>query len=161
MGKMIKVARYRQFPYIVNFPFGDGTYKTYQWSGSKGNKVDIKLIPEEVVNWLLMESVCFKQGELVIVEDSKEAKEIIENIDDVEEYKNNTQSREEIIEILKGNFNKMKAELKKITNPDQKKFVVDIAKEIKLDSHSKLKFIAEWFGVEKDLLFDDEEDVSK
>lgn len=154
MEKTIKIARYRSIPYTVNYTTSGGI-KTYQWAGSKGNKSDIKAIPHEVVEYLLMNSACFRQGELVIIEDSEDAKEIVENIDDHESYKSNSHSKEEITKLLEGNFMKMKSELNKITNKDEKRFVVDTAKEIKLDSNSKLKFIAEWFGVNQDILFED------
>jgi hypothetical protein len=156
MAKTLKVARHRGAPYTVNYPTNGGL-KTYQWTGSKGNKEDIKEIPSEAVDYLLMNSACFRLGELVIIEDSEEAKEVVSNIDEVEEYKNNSQSKKEITKILEGNFMKMKSELNKITNKDQKKFVVEVAKEIKLDSNSKLKFISEWFGVSQDILFSDED----
>jgi hypothetical protein len=148
----IKIARYRFAPYIVNY-ITNGGIKTYTWTGSKGNKVDIKSIPEEVVDWLVMNSSCFREGELVIIEDTKEAKEIVENIDDVEEYRVNSHSKEEAVKLLEGNANKMKSELNKITNKDAKKFFIDVAKEIKLDSSAKQSFLAEWFGVKKDILF--------
>jgi hypothetical protein len=157
MEKTIKVARYRTSPYIVNY-ITNGGMKTYAWSGSKGKKVDIKEIPVEVVDWLVMNSACFRDGELAIIEDSEEAKEIVENIDDVEEYRNNTHSKEEIIQLLNGNINKMKSALNKITNKGEKKFVIEVAKEIKLDSNAKLTFLADWYGVKKDILFDDTEE---
>ncbi|MGG2091247.1 hypothetical protein AB1283_00590 [Bacillus sp. S13(2024)] len=149
----IKVARYRTTPYVVNFITTSGT-RTYSWLGSKGNKIDIKPIPTEVLDWLVMDSVCFRDGELVIIEESEEAKEIVSNLDDVEEYKNNTHSKEEVIKILEGNFNKMKSELGKITNQSEKKFFIDTAKEINLDSNGKLTFLSEWYGVKKDILFE-------
>jgi hypothetical protein len=149
----IKIARYRTSPYIVNFLSNGGSTKSYSWTGSKGNKIDIKPIPEEVVDWLVMNSVCFRDGELAIIEDTEQAKEIVTNIDDVEEYKNNTHSKEQAIKILEGNINKMKAELKKVTNKGEMKFFIDVAKEINLDSSSKQSFLAEWFGVKKDILF--------
>jgi hypothetical protein len=157
MEKTIKVARYRTTPYIVNY-ITNGGIKPYIWSGSKGNKVDIKEVPVEVVDWLIMNSACFRDGELAIIEDSEEAKEIVENIDNVEEYRNNTHSKEEIIQLLNGNINKMKSVLNKITNKGEKKFVIEVAKEIKLDSNAKLTFLADWYGVKKDILFDDTEE---
>lgn len=148
----IKIARYRVAPYTVNFTTNGGI-KSYTWSGSKGKKVDIKAIPEEIVEWLNMNSVCFREGELVIIEDSEEAKELVSNIDELEEYKTNAISKEDAVKLLEGNINKMKAELKKITNKDTKKYIIDIAKEIKLDSNAKLTFLAEWFEIKKDILF--------
>lgn len=153
--KTIKIARYRNTPYVVNFTTNGGI-KTYQWSGSKGTKIDIKPIPEEVVEYLLMNSACFRKGELKIIEDTPEAKEVVSNIDDIEQYQNNSHSKEEIQKFLEGNFMKMKAELGKITNKDEMKFVIDTAKEIKLDSNSKLKFLSEWYGVKQDILFSEE-----
>jgi hypothetical protein len=152
--KTIKIARYRTSPYIVNY-ITNGGIKTYQWAGSKGNKVDIKEIPQEVVEYLLMNSACFREGELKIIEDTPEAKEAVSNIDDIEEYRNNTHSKEEAKKILEGNINKMKSELNKITNKDEKKFFIEVAKEIKLDSNAKLKFLSEWYGVQQDILFED------
>ena len=148
----IKIARYRTSPYIVNH-ITDGGTKVYSWSGSKGNKVDIKEIPEEVIDRLMMESVCFREGELVIIEEDEKAKELVSNIDDLEEYRNNTHSKEEVVKILEGNYKKMEAELNKITNKDEKKFIIDVAKEIKVDSNAKLTILANWFGVKRDILF--------
>jgi hypothetical protein len=148
----IKIARHRTSPYIVNYEFNGGN-KTYSWTGSKGNKTDIKPIPEEIVDWLVMNSVCFRDGELAIIEEDEKAKEVVSNIDDVEEYKNNTHSKEEVIKLLEGNVNKLKSEIKKITNQGEKKFFIEVAKEINLDSNSKLIILAEWFGMKKDILF--------
>lgn len=153
--KTLKVARYRNSPYTVNF-ITNGGLKTYQWASSKTNKTDVKALPSEVVDWLLMNSVTFSEGELVIVEETEEAKEAISNIDDTEKYENNTHSREEIVKILEGNFMKMKSELGKITVLQEKQYVVDVAKEIKLDSSSKQKYLADWLDVPVDILFVDD-----
>lgn len=155
MEKMINIARYRNTPYTVNF-ITNGGLKTYQWSGSKNGKTDIKPIPTEVVDWLLMNSVCFRDGELVIVDDTPEAKEVVSNIDDIESYENNTHTREEIVKLLNGNVNKLKAELKKITVDSEKRFVIQVAKEEKIESVSVLKALAEWAGIPQDVLFADE-----
>ncbi|MFB5759099.1 hypothetical protein [Paenibacillus medicaginis] len=152
MVKNNKIARYRSFPYTVNYTAGGGI-KVFQWAGSKRNKVDIKEVPEEVVEWLMMNSRCFSEGELVIIEDTEEVKDIVDNIDDLEKYKNNSHSREDIEKILTGNFNAMKKELEKITVNEEKRFVIDVAKDVKLDSSSKQKFIAEWANVPVDAIF--------
>lgn len=156
MEELIKVARHRTSQYIVNYPTNVGGLKTYIWAGSKGKKVDVKPLPSEVVEYLMLNSMCFKDGELKIVEDTPAAKEVVEQLDDVEEYRNNSHTKEEAIKILEGNVNKMKSELKKIENKQEKKFFVDVAKEIKLDSNAKLKYISEWYGVKQDILFDAE-----
>jgi len=152
MEKMINIARYRNTPYVVNF-ITNGGLKTYQWSGSKNNKTDIKPIPEEVVDWLLMNSSCFRDGELVVIEDTPEAKEVLENIDDKDSYVNNTHSREEVVKLLKGNVKQLKAELSKVTVESEKRFIIQVAKEEKIDSVSTLKVLSEWAGIPQDVLF--------
>lgn len=153
MEKTIKIARYRTVPYTVNY-----NGKSYAWSGSKGSKYDIKDIPQDVVDYLVMNSVSFTDGELAILDESEEAQETIENIHDKESYVNNTHTKEEIEKILTGNFKKMESDLGKITVPEEKKFVIEVAKEIKLDSAAKQKFLAEWVGVPVDILFSDDEE---
>jgi hypothetical protein len=157
MDKMIKLERRRLTPYFVNYN-NNGRLEPYQWTGSKKGQRDIKEVPEYVVNWLLINSVCFKDGELAIVEDTEEAKEIKENIADIVEYENNSHSREEIVSLLTGNFLKMKSELGKITAIGEKQFIINIAKEIKLDSASKRKWLAEWMNVPEDILFSEEKE---
>ncbi|OME55390.1 hypothetical protein BSK59_12990 [Paenibacillus odorifer] len=154
MEQTIKVARHRSTPYVFNYNTNGGT-KRYEWSGSVGSRIDSKLLPNEAVDWLLMNSTCFRMGELVIIEDSEQAKEIVENLgSDLDEYKNNIRTKDEIISILQGNFQKMQKTLNSITVDAEKKFVVEIAKELSSDLiGSKLKFIAEWMGVPQDILF--------
>lgn len=148
----IKVARLRNRPYRVNY-IDDGIKKPYVWAGSKGNVIDIKEIPENVVNYLLMFTICFKNGSLKIIEDNDTSIELASNIDGKDNYDSNTHTKEQITKLLEGNFMKMKSELGKITVRQEKEFVVEVAKEIKLDSASKRQFIAEWVGVDEDLLF--------
>jgi hypothetical protein len=152
---LIKVARYRNTPYSVNPPRG-ANWKPIVWSGSKGEKMDTQPVPEEVIQYLVMNSVCFKDGELIIIEDTEEAKEAVNGIVDIDEYKENAHSKEEIIKLLNGSIQKMKTVLSKIENVQEKNFVIDIAKEIKLDSNSKLKFLSEWMNIPQDILFEEE-----
>lgn len=154
--KEIKVARYRNIPYIYNFATSTGV-KRYEWAGSKGDKIDIKLLPEDAVNYLLMNSICFDQGELVIIEDSEEAKEIISNIGDIEGYENNAHTREEVIKYLNGSVKNLKDIIGKVTNKQEVLFIVDVAKEMGLDSSSKQKVLADALNVPVDILFATEE----
>lgn len=151
----IKVARYRNYPYIVNYDNGSSV-KKYRWNGSKGSKHEVKSIPKEVVDHLVMNSQCFRQGELKIIDDTEEAKETIDNLDEKEEYEANTHSFEEAEKILKGNYKKMEKELQNITVHDEKKFFIEVAKEINLDSATKQKILADWYGVDRETLFSDE-----
>jgi len=153
-GKLIKVARHRNYPFIVNYNLDNGTRRTWEWSGSKNDKTDTKQIPEEVVQHLIMNTTAFSDGDLKIIEDSEEAKDMVDNLG--EDYKNNAHSKEEISKLLTGNFNKMKSEISKITNKQELSFICEVAKEIKLDSNSKLAFLAEIMNVPQDILFDNE-----
>lgn len=155
MEQMIKVARHRSTPYVFNYNTNGGT-KRYEWSGCMGNKIDSKTLPIEAVDWLLMNSTCFRMGELVIVEDTEHAKEIVENLgSDINDYKNNIRTKEEIVQLLQGNFMKMQKSLNLITIDAEKKFVIEIAKELSNELvGAKLKFMAEWTGVPQDILFD-------
>jgi hypothetical protein len=154
--KEIKVARYRNTPYVFNY-ITNGGQKRYEWSGSKGSKIDIKSLPEEAVNYLLMNSICFDEGELIIIEDTEDAKEMASNIGNLENYENNAHTREEVIELLKGAIKVLKEEIAKITNKQELLFMVDVAKEIKLDSSSKQKVLADALNVPVDILFATEE----
>lgn len=150
----IKIARYRNTNYFVRCPLAGGE-KQYTWTGAKGSKVDVKEIPEEVFDYLTMNSRCFDNGELVIMQESKESKEAVENIADKETYEKNTHTKDEIVAILKGNFGKMKKELNDITVDSEKQFVLSVAQEMADDlAKGKIDFIAEWMGTEADILFD-------
>lgn len=149
----VTLARYRNSDYIVRCEI-DGAMKTYSWKGSRGNVVDKKKVPQEVIDWLNMNTVCFTSGSLVIEGKPEETKEIIEDFADKEAYESNTHSHDEIVTLLKGNFKKLEKELKAITVDDEKRFVVDVAKELKDElTGGKQKLIAEWYGQAQDILF--------
>lgn len=147
----VKLGRYRVIPYTVRWA---GRVTPFEWSGMKGNKVDIKTVPEELVQYLEMNTTCFKDGELKIIEDTEETKEIVDNISDKKEYIANTLSREDSIKLLNGNYKKLESQLKTM-NKDSVANMVDIAKEIKLDSATKQKILADALGVPVDIAFEE------
>lgn len=155
MSEKVKLARYRNTSYFVKYD-SDGSNRQYTWNGSRDGRAEIKEIPREVVDWLTMNSICFDKGELVILEDKVEiAEEIKEGIVEREAYENNTHTQEEIVKLLQGNVNKMKAELNKITVDSEKQFVVEVATDLKEDlTKGKLDFIAEWMNTDSSILFD-------
>lgn len=154
MSKNIKLARYRNSDYIVRCEI-DGNKKVYQWKGSKGKKFDQKSVPEAVIDWLNMNTQALSNGELVILEDNEDTKRLKDDIVEKERYEQNTHTREDIEKVLKGNFPKMKKKLNEITVDGEKQFILDVAEELKDDlPNGKTKFIAEWAGVEHDILFD-------
>ena len=163
MGKskedMIKVYRYRINPYVVNYPTPTGV-QSYNFLGSKKGKDEWKMLPVEIVNWLQLSSSCFRDGELVLDKESIEkTDEIYVDENDLEEFEKNSHTRDEAEAILTGNFMKMKSTLNEITSDSEKRFIIDVAKEIKLDSTAKRRFLAEWTEIDVEMLFaeDDEE----
>lgn len=147
----VKLGRYRVIPYTVRW---SGRVMPFEWAGMKGDKVDIKLVPEELVQYLEMNTSCFRDGELKIVEDTDEAKELVENLPDKEEYIANTISKEDCITLLNGNYKKLESKLKSM-NRDAISNMVEIAKEIKMDSATKQKILADALGVPVDIAFEE------
>jgi len=156
--KEIKLGRYKLIPYTVRYTDEGGMTRQYTWAGMRGEKIDIKSIPEELVNYLEMNSFCFKQGELKIIEDTEMAKEIVDNLTDKEEYETNALTRDEMLKLLKGGYKKLESEVKKM-NKETVNCLIDLAKETKVDSSSKQKILAEAIGMGKnvDLVFTDKE----
>lgn len=155
MAEKVKLARYRNTSYFVGYT-GDGALKQYNWAGSKNGKVDVKEVPRELVDWLTMSSVCFDKGELVLIEENEESKEIQDSINDVESYVNNTHTKEEIETMIKSSTIPQLKKIAEITVDAEKQFVIDVASEFSEEIPSgKLKAMAEWMGVEdSSILFD-------
>ena len=149
----VKIARYKTIPFTVNYT-DNGRTLTYKWLGSKNGKPEIKDIESYVAEWLNYATTTFKEGELVIVDETELGKELKENIADRDKLEDNIHTFEEIKTMLELPITKMKKELAKITFDNEKKFVIEVAKQIKLDSMQKQEFIAEWIEIDRDLLFD-------
>lgn len=122
--------------------------KRYFWAGSKGNIVSKVNVPREVYDYLAMSTDCFKDGELILGTNlNPELKEELkEEIFEKEETDANSLTKEDIEKFLKGTIPAMKAELDKITSDSTKQFVLDVAKELKINNASKQKMIKEWYG---------------
>lgn len=155
MNEKVKLGRYRNTSYFVRCEIG-GSERQYTWAGAKGNRIDIKEIPKEVVDYLTMNSICFDKGELVFVEDNDSTKEIKDGIADKESYEKNTHTREDIEKMLKGNFMKMKSSLNDITVDSEKQFVLEVAQDMQDDlTKGKIDVLTEWMGVEdSSMIFD-------
>lgn len=142
MEKVI-LARYKNTDYTVNYE-----NKRYVWYGSKGNIISRKEVPIDVYEWLTMHTYTFQNGELVLDSTNENLEELKENIYEIDEYNANAISKEDIIKLLNGNYKKMEAEFKKIEIDSTKRFVLDVAREIGLESSAKQRFIKEWLGTE-------------
>lgn len=142
MEKVI-LERHKQGEYVVNFE-----NKSYVWAGSKGKTISKKTIPFSVYEYLTMFTSCFTNGELVLQVNTNEEKELMEDFYGKEEYEANALKKDDVIKLLQGNLKKMESELKKITSETTKKFVIDVAKEIKIENSTKQRFLKEWLGTE-------------
>lgn len=142
MEKVV-LERHKVGNYIINFE-----NKSYIIPGSKGQIVGKKEVPYSVYEYLTMFTDCFKDGELVIQAKTDEEKELLNDFYGKEEYEANALTKEEVTSLLKGNLKKMEAELSKVTSDTTKRFVLDVAKEIKIENATKQKFLKEWLGLE-------------
>ncbi len=142
MEKVV-LERHKVGNYIINFE-----NKSYIIPGSKGQIVGKKEVPYSVYEYLTMFTDCFKDGELVIQAKTNEEKELLNDFYGKEEYEANALTKEEVTSLLKGNLKKMEAELSKVTSDTTKRFVLDVAKEIKIENATKQKFLKEWLGLE-------------
>ena len=141
--KKVTLLRHRGTEYVVNYE-----NKKYVWPPSRGNIISKKDVPMDVYEWLTSYTTAFRFGELVLDETNENIDELKEHIYEIEHYEVNSISKDEIKKILEGNFKKMESELNKIKLDSTKRFVLDVAKEIKIESAAKQRFIKEWLGTE-------------
>lgn len=139
----VTLLRHRGTEYVVNYE-----NKKYVWPPSRGNVVSKKDVPMDVYEWLTSYTTAFRFGELVLDKTNENIDELKEHIYEIEDYEVNSISKDEIKKILEGNFKKMESELNKIKLDSTKRFVLDVAKEIKIGSAAKQRFIKEWLGTE-------------
>lgn len=142
MEKVI-LARYKNTDFTVNYE-----NKRYVWAGSKGSIISKKEVPLDVYEWLAMQTTTMSSGELVLDSSNENLEELKESIYEIEEYEVNSISKEDIAKLLNGNFKKMESELNKIETDSTKRFVLEVAREIGLESSAKQRFIKEWLGTE-------------
>lgn len=139
----VTLLRHRGTEYVVNYE-----NKKYVWPPSKGNIISKRDVPMDVYEWLTSYTTAFRFGELVLDKTNENIDELKEHIYEIEDYEVNSISKDEIKKILEGNFKKMESELNKIKLDSTKRFVLDVAKEIKIESAAKQRFIKEWLGTE-------------
>ena len=135
------LIRNKNIPYTVNY---EG--KKYVWAGSTGTRISKKPVPLDVYDYLSSFTTTFQNGDLVVEPTSIQAQELEDNMLDKEAYALNGISKEEVIELLKGNLKKMECELNKVTSDSTKRFVMSIAKEVKVTNSTKQKFLKDWVG---------------
>jgi len=147
-NRKIKLERRRFYAFTVNCP---KTNKTYYWAAPMQGKPSIVEVSQDTYDYLFMQTTAFKDGELVVLDEvAKEEFKIAISEEEMETITSNTNTKERIEEILNLTTNSMKAELNKITDPEEKSFVILVAQEMELDSAAKRKFLNEWKGIEID-----------
>lgn len=155
-NERVLLERHKSRDYTVRYD-----NKRYFWSGSKGNIISKVYVPREVYDYLAMSTNCLKKGELIVSKDTpKELKEDLDNeIYEKEECEANSLTREDVEKMLKGSASNIKKALDKITSFTTKQFVLDVAKDMKIDNSSKQKLIRDWYGTELSIeeLFEDKE----
>ena len=157
----IKVARNRSLPYVANVKNQDGYLRTFTWRGAKkGQKPHVLEIEEEFVEELKSGTQAFILGELEILdEEQKESFKEMLNDDQIKDLKNNTHTREQVVEMLSSHHKTLEKELKKITNESEIKFVIEVAKQENIDKVSVRRALSKWVGVPMEMLFPEPEDV--
>ena len=145
MEEKVILERHKKREYIV---WHEG--KRYFWAAAKGSIISKVPVPRATYDYLAMSTNCFKNGELLIgqVNSPELVEELKEEIFEKEEQEANSLTREEVEKMLKGSIPAMKEGLEKITSETTKVFVMDIAKEIKINNATKQKALKEWFGTE-------------
>jgi hypothetical protein len=145
MEDKVFLERRRPSDYYVNYVNGTKTIP-FKWNGAKlGRAYDVRAVPREVFDELNMSGDCIRNGELVVSDKQPNKEEILDEILEIETIMENTHTHDEVLAILNGNVNKMKATLKKVTVQSEKAFIADIAETIKDDlSGAKTDFIKAW-----------------
>lgn len=149
----VKLERLINQEYIVNYPLPNGQYKTYKWDRARVGRKSIQEVPDEVFDWLKYNTVTLTSGKLVVVDDKEKETEILDMVEDVEEFINKLYSIEEITKLLNGTDKALKAELDKITDSNVVKLFIDVAKDVKLDSVKKQKMLADKIDIPVDVAF--------
>lgn len=141
--KLIKIENIKSTEFTVNVPTSNGYVKPYVWKPARAKRRSVLEVPEEVYEYIKYNGCTFKEGWLVLAKEEDDEVVIEEVAMDTEDLKMYTV--EEITKLLNGDIKKLKAEL----NDADKQIVLEfarVAKEIKLDSSAKKKFIAEKLG---------------
>jgi hypothetical protein len=154
---MVKLERLLDTPYEYDYILPNGSRKSYKWRGAKVGSRSIQEVDDDVFEDMKYHSVTLKNKKLVLVlEDNEESKlkqEEIESTMTDEDIEKKVYSVEEIKTLLEGNYKKLESVLKK-ENADTIATFVRVAKDIKLDSASKLDILAKLSNVPIDVLFE-------
>lgn len=157
-NKDVILERRRATDYLVNFNTGFGKPVPYLFAGAKNGRVSKRPVPFEVYDYLVLYTDALKNGELILAKENGDdaIKDLVSGITDGElkEISDNSHSYDEIKAILEGNINTMKSKLKKITQLEEKRFVVKVMHDIKeADGFNDKKedFIKEWSAVDIDV----------
>lgn len=143
--KIIKLENPRSTQYAHRYIFPNGRDEmTYTWKPST-EKITIGVeVPDYVYVDIRDNTTAFRKGYLIVAKtEDEEIKEEVAELVDTKVY-----TVKEMQEVLKGNINKIKKEITKETPKSIIEEFVKVAKDMKLDSVSKQKYLAELLGVD-------------
>lgn len=154
--KMVKLENIKGTEFTINMPQPNGMVKPYVFKPARDKRRSILDVPEEVYEYVKYNTCTFKEGWLILAKEETDEIIIDEVAQDTEDLKLYT--IEQITKLLNGDIRKLKSELSTIDHATALEFA-RIAKEIKLDSTSKRKAIAEKLGHKDnvDFIFNEEE----
>lgn len=140
---MKKLQRIKHPKYEVRYPKFDGSVERVIFPdyNPKSKDARIREVSDECYYWLL-DGCCFANGSLVVVE-TEEQQENVEEVKEIEGYVENTHTIKDVEKLLKGSEKKLREELSKVTDLIAKQTIIDMCKELKLDSYKKQQIIVE------------------
>lgn len=147
------LERHKPTDFIVNYE-----NKRVVWRGSKGKMLDKKEVNRDLFDYLAMSTKAISDGALVISDKVINKSEILDELVDKEAYESNALTKDEVIKLLDSKFDKMAKEFEKITSQSTKQFILEVAKEMGLESSKKQKYIKDMLGSELSIeeLFEEE-----
>lgn len=156
--KNVILERRRATDYLVNFNTGFGKPVAYHFAGSKNGRPSTKTVPYEVYDYLVLYTDALKNSELVLVKDAQNNVEELTvgmTEEELKDIADNSHTYDEVVAILNSaNINTMKSKLKKITQLEEKRFVVKVMNDLKEAegfNGKKEDYIKEWATVDMDI----------
>lgn len=140
---MVKLQRIKHPRYEIRYQKYDGSIErvVFPEYNPKSKDERIREVSDECYYWL-ESGRCFYNGSLVVV-DTEEQRDKVEEVKEKEGYIENTHTLKDIEKLLKGSDKKLREELSKVTDFMEKQTIVSMCKELKLDSYKKQQAIVE------------------
>lgn len=151
----VKLENLRSMIYEHDYVRPDGSRIHYKWDKAREEKRSIVEIPDEVFEDMKY-NFCTLTDKILVVVDEEGQKDKIEEVKDLigeDMVDKKVYTISEMKKLLKGSLANLKTELEQVDKETLRQFIT-VAKEMKLDSSSKNKLMAELLGVPTDMLFE-------